>query len=936
MPKDSVILYELLPSLLSEISVVALIMVQDQSRSCFHIASDEQLDIISQPQVSSRKFIITSWLEHSQIDIKESMLSMNDVIMNEVKIFTSPDISVSNQSLQDLAAESIHLQKDATISPELRTQEPMFSLKSSLDLTNQLDLSEVSLVSNIDSVAIFSEADGVDVITISSELTVQEPPMNFPKSSLNLADKPDLSVLEVSNIYSMTIFSEINKVEENLRLCQIDHEDLSSVTVDADARLILTEIIQLQNPTADLQSELGDIQSQSWPLLTDLSCDLDIDKRVYWSDILQMQPSSSSCIISILESSMDSAGDVCDQANNCPEYYTTLPSQQEPDCSTINPLKSPIKNSISNLSSRTLYDTTLDMTYRTPTPSSTTKYITQRKNTGHATSTFNGSQANQILASFNQNISKTTVNTAKVLGYSRTLHEIIDKIDMKSLSTAETTDLSEFVVKIVKKLVTAGINGSNQDKIASDYMQLLDHYFLRVAEKLSYGETFNFTDVETGDVTMVISVQQVEAYNSTNYEFVFNSKSALRKSDDVLINLSNIMFRKNETVKIIAGIYWFLQDTVARVNDQLTLSSDIISCKIEPYPVFQDNAIFQYHVSYPNKASKNSGNNWKCMYWDLQSRSWNNTGCTTNLNLNKVVCVCNHLTHFALLLQIKNVQAFFSLYRINSERFVIHKNLLVALMFSQICIITASQATKFEVLCKVMAIISHFFCLASFSWMLVEAAHLYFLIISVFNHRSKMILYFIFGWGIPIIVVGVTVAVQHENYGRDQICWLSTKNGFTWAFIGPVVAIIAINFVVMIAVVKIAVASSTKNIFANHGIKNKLRGIKTMVKAISILCPILGLTWLIGLIPITQETIAVAYVFVILNSSQGISIFIFHCLYNSEINSNVISSPKFSTSSNKIAKLKDDLNLSYKIIPLARAITKPINEQEEGRLNCAY
>lgn len=71
---------------------------------------------------------------------------------------------------------------------------------------------------------------------------------------------------------------------------------------------------------------------------------------------------------------------------------------------------------------------------------------------------------------------------------------------------------------------------------------------------------------------------------------------------------------------------------------------------------------------------------------------------------------------------------------------------------------------------------------------------------------------------------------------------------------------------------------------------------RTMIKATSILCPILGLTWLIGLIPVTKETVAVAYVFVTLNSTQ------------------VKFANKSSTKSSKISKIYIDLY--FTLIPV--------------------
>ncbi|EDV19445.1 uncharacterized protein TRIADDRAFT_33541, partial [Trichoplax adhaerens] len=183
--------------------------------------------------------------------------------------------------------------------------------------------------------------------------------------------------------------------------------------------------------------------------------------------------------------------------------------------------------------------------------------------------------------------------------------------------------------------------------------------------------------------------------------------------------------------------------------------------------------------------------------------------------------------------------------------------------------------------CKISAVCLHFFCLASFSWMSVEGIHLYLLIITVFNQKSKKLYYYIFGWGLPVIVVGISMLVRFDNYGANERCWLSTADGSRWAFVGPVLGITLINTIIMIAVIKVTVSSST-SVLHKQG-KTKFTGIKSMVKATAILCPLLGLTWIFGMIPLTDHTIVFSYLFVIFSSLQGLSIFVFHCLYNSEV-----------------------------------------------------
>ena len=58
---------------------------------------------------------------------------------------------------------------------------------------------------------------------------------------------------------------------------------------------------------------------------------------------------------------------------------------------------------------------------------------------------------------------------------------------------------------------------------------------------------------------------------------------------------------------------------------------------------------------------------------------------------------------------------------------------------------------------------------------------------------------------------------------------------------------------------------------------------RTSIRALLVLLPIFGMTWIIGIFGFTSDAVPVMYIFVILNSSQGVLIFIFHCLWNTEV-----------------------------------------------------
>jgi len=48
---------------------------------------------------------------------------------------------------------------------------------------------------------------------------------------------------------------------------------------------------------------------------------------------------------------------------------------------------------------------------------------------------------------------------------------------------------------------------------------------------------------------------------------------------------------------------------------------------------------------------------------------------------------------------------------------------------------------------------------------------------------------------------------------------------------------------------------------------------------------LLGLTWTFGLLYLNEESIIMAYIFTVLNSLQGLFIFVFHCVQNEKVRS---------------------------------------------------
>ena len=65
--------------------------------------------------------------------------------------------------------------------------------------------------------------------------------------------------------------------------------------------------------------------------------------------------------------------------------------------------------------------------------------------------------------------------------------------------------------------------------------------------------------------------------------------------------------------------------------------------------------------------------------------------------------------------------------------------------------------------------------------------------------------------------------------------------------------------------------------------KKQTEKVKAGIKASVVILPLLGLTWLFGLLGFSSDTIEFKYIFAVSNSLQGLMIFIFHCALNKEV-----------------------------------------------------
>ncbi|XP_077917424.1 adhesion G protein-coupled receptor D2 [Halichoerus grypus] len=310
-----------------------------------------------------------------------------------------------------------------------------------------------------------------------------------------------------------------------------------------------------------------------------------------------------------------------------------------------------------------------------------------------------------------------------------------------------------------------------------------------------------------------------------------------------------------------------------------------------------------------------------CAFWNFTSGpdtggSWAPTGCSVaTVYEDSTACFCNHSTNFAVLLQVYDVQrsaeeesllrtlsfvgcgvSFCALVTTfllflaagvpKSERATVHKNLIFSLASAEGFLMASEWAKANKVACVAVTAVMHLLFLVAFSWMLVEGLLLWSKVVVVsMRPGPRMTLYYATGWGVPVAIVAVTLAMSPHDYVAAGHCWLNVHTDTIWAFVGPVLFVLTANTCILVRVVMVTVASARRRarmLSPQPCLQEQVR-IQTWatVKPVLVLLPVLGLTWLVGVL--VHLSPAWAYAAVGLNSFQGPYIFLVYAAYNGEV-----------------------------------------------------
>ncbi|XP_053934265.1 adhesion G-protein coupled receptor G5 isoform X4 [Cuculus canorus] len=317
------------------------------------------------------------------------------------------------------------------------------------------------------------------------------------------------------------------------------------------------------------------------------------------------------------------------------------------------------------------------------------------------------------------------------------------------------------------------------------------------------------------------------------------------------------------------------------------------------------------HFRGLNLSSRMDASNATCVFWQPgdganSTGSWSREGCETTHGEGIIICHCNHLTYFAVLLipagalspaqlasltYISTIGCSLSAAAIlctlalccffrrwlkdNTTR--IHMHLLAALLLLNCSFLLSTPlAAGSEGLCQVAAALLHAGLLCALAWMAAEAFHLLLLLVKVYNIyiQHYLLKLCLFAWGLPMLAVVAIFVFKRDTYGYHNIsssegyrnmttCWLTSQPAH-YATICCAGLILLFNTLVLGRVMIILWRIQ----------RQKEQARKDWVTVLVLTC-LLGTTWGLAFFSFGVFLVPQLYLFTILNSLQGF----FICLW---------------------------------------------------------
>uniref|UniRef100_A0A8C8RWN6 Adhesion G protein-coupled receptor F5 n=1 Tax=Pelusios castaneus TaxID=367368 RepID=A0A8C8RWN6_9SAUR len=473
-----------------------------------------------------------------------------------------------------------------------------------------------------------------------------------------------------------------------------------------------------------------------------------------------------------------------------------------------------------------------------------------------------------------------------------------------------------------KELNTQTTNQTNASSLLLDSVERFSRSLRPVNNTIP---SINGTNIQLQGI--VITENNISDYNKS---FAFSTSTNL--TGNVLISQAKIQSLESRST-IISVAFSTLKDILPRPAEANESVNGLVMTTTVSRNLPKD-----FQISLTFAKSNSSLNKPQCVFWNFSlldgAGGWDDTGCQPKDNGDNVICNCNHLTSFSILMSpyapgdlshaldyityiglsisivslgvcilIESlVWKFVTKNRTSYMRHVCMLNIAVSLLIADVWFIAAAaiHGTEESVngnVCIVATFFIHLFYLCVFFWMLVMGLMIFYRLVFILHVTSKTIqktVAFSLGYGCPLIISVITIAVTQPDdaYRRENACWLNwEKSKALLAFVVPALIIVAVNSIIAVVVI----VKILRPTIGDKPSKQEKNYLIQVIKSVSILTPLLGLTWGFGLATIIKDSsIAFHILFTLLNAFQGLFILVFGTLWDKKVQETLLNKCSFA------------------------------------------
>lgn len=562
--------------------------------------------------------------------------------------------------------------------------------------------------------------------------------------------------------------------------------------------------------------------------------------------------------------------------------------------------------------------------------------ITTKSNNISAEAQFLTADANRLTA---ENITSAALVVGQIFNETRRAEEQAKRVAITTVS--QILDASEDVFQKAAVI--------NEDSF-STLIEQMESYSFSLGDERVVEPNVAVQSVTRGDDTgssVLFSVQRGSSDSLVSGGTSVN-KTADRLNPDAQTELQillNTGQNKNSCGFVVYQNHKLFQSkTFTATSD---FSQKIISGKINTSDQNPDVSVqMVFNPTYDKREFQL--HSYACVYWNFVTRDWDTRGCQKDGSAAGFLgCRCNHTTNFAVLMTFKkdyqypksldvlsNIGCALSIaglaltiifqivtrkIRKTSVTWVLVSLCTSMLIFNLLFVFGIENSNKNLKIsdgdisvnpdnneipvrdtvdtpnpsCTAVAALLHYFLLVTFTWNGLSATQLYFLLIRTMKPLPPhfILVISLVGWGVPAIIVGVTVGSVYAqsgdkshwelDYRQEEICWLAipksdnfVKSPFLWSFIVPVTIILITNIAIFITITVKVLWKNNQNLTSTK----KVSSLKKIFSTLSI-AVVFGVTWILAyamLINNDDIRIVFSYIFCLFNTTQGLQIFILY------------------------------------------------------------